>query len=242
MEPYWRSSCGGFVLYHGDCLDVLPTLGGIDCVLTDPPFGARRPSAWRSAGERFQEIVGNESVDARWAPLALEAANDGACLYSFCTWDTLGEWRTKITDSGWRVRSCLVWDKGIHGLADLQTCWAPRHEMILFAAKGRHELSGKRPVDLVKVQRVSPDELEHPYQKPVDLLCELLRTNSGTVLDCYMGSGSTAIACAKLGRRFIGIEISEAYCEIAARRMEEALGTGSLFPPEKQPTLFGDPA
>ena len=231
-EPTWKTADGQVQLWLGDCREILADfpLSSINCFLTDPPFGVRRPSAWRSDDARFQEIVGNESVDATWCGLAYDAAADGACCYSFCTWDTLAQWRSGLALAGWRVRSCIVWDKMIHGLADLQTCWAPRHELILFSAKGRHELLGARPIDVVQHQRVS--DLQHPYQKPVSLIGELLRTNAGVVCDPYMGSGTTALACLQAGRLFRGIEIAEEYFDVAVQRITEESRRYSLFEPE----------
>ena len=217
-----REIIGPCELWLGDCREVMAGLsaGSVDCVIVDPPYGARRPSARRSVDDRFTEIVGNESVDSSWAGLAHGITAEGGCLYSFCTWDTIDEWRRGLRAAGWKVRSCVVWDKEIHGLGDLKTCWAPRHEMVLFAAKGRHELAGSRPVDVIRVPRVPSGDLLHPYQKPVELLVELLRTNTGTVADFFMGSASTGVACIRTNRRFIGCEIDPGYFDIACRRIE----------------------
>jgi site-specific DNA-methyltransferase (adenine-specific) len=232
MKPNYER--GGVKLWNADALEWLPTLeaGSIGAVLTDPPFGVRRPSARRSVAERFAEIEGNDAVDARWAEPAFRALSDGGCCYSFCTWDTLEEWRAGLAAAGFRVRSCIVWDKGIHGLADLETCWAPRHEFILFGAKGRHVLQGSRPVDIVRCMRVPAKELEHPYQKPVDLLCELLETNQGTVCDPHMGSGTAAVACVHRQRPFVGCELSPEHFDTACRRVDAAFDSTAMFDPE----------
>jgi site-specific DNA-methyltransferase (adenine-specific) len=180
--------------------------------------------------QRFDEIIGNDAVHGEWLR-DVQVSNGGAC-YVFCTWDTLEEWRQELLKAGLRVRSCVVWDKVRHGLADLKTCWAPRHEMILFAANGRHELIGRRPVDVLREQRVTPVSLCHPYQKPVALICRVLEASRGTVLDPFMGSGTTLVAAKKLNRRAIGIEMEERYCEIAAKRLEQ--GVFDFGPPSEE--------
>lgn len=220
-------------IVQGDCLDVLRELpdGCIDAVVTDPPFGARRPSAWRTADERFAEVEGNDAVRGEWLADAFRCTADGGAMYLFTCWDRMDEWRNLATAAGFRVRSCIVWDKGIHGLGDLETCWAPQHELILFSAKGRHELRGSRPKDIIRVQRVNANELLHPYQKPVKLIRELLRASvdyGDTILDPFAGSGTAGAAAVQQDCKAILIEKEPAYCEIARRRVAEAMGTGLL--------------
>ncbi len=214
-------------LIHGDCLEVLPTLAGegIDAVIADPPFGARRPSAWRLADDQFDEVMGNDAVYTEWLGAAVRVLKDGGAAYVFTCWDRLEEWRQAMTEAGLRVRSCIVWDKGIHGLADLETCWAPQHELILFGAKGRHELRGSRPRDIIQANRVPANRLRHPYEKPVSLLKRLIEASTqpgDLILDPFAGSGTTAVACMKTGRRCIAIEKDERYIPIIRRRIAEA--------------------
>jgi site-specific DNA-methyltransferase (adenine-specific) len=175
--------------------------------------------------QRFDEVVGNQEVDARWISEAARLLVDGGAAYVFTCWDRLEDWKTEIQEQGLRVRSCIVWDKGIHGLADLQTCWAPQHELILFASKGRHVLKGARPKDVVRVNRVSSAQLQHPYQKPIELLsviCQASCLEGDTVLDPYMGSGSTGVACIKEGINFIGCEIDPKHFATARRRIRDS--------------------
>ena len=219
MTPYYQDSA--CTIYHGDCREILPQLPKVDLVISDPPYGVRRPSARRLEHHRFSEVHGNDSVDTAFISL-LNVVDRGA-VYLFTAWDVLNEWRLAL-DPSFKVRSCIVWDKCVHGLADLKTCWAPKHEMILFAANGRHELRGGRPTDVVSIMRVSPIDLLHPYEKPESLIGLLVCHSSdegNTVLDPFMGSGTTLRAAKDLGRKAIGIEIEERYCEIAAKRLAQ---------------------
>lgn len=216
---------GNALLYCGDCLSEMGRVesGAVQCVIADPPYGARRPSARRMASDRFDEVVNNEAVHAEWIPEAFRVLADGGALYVFVCWDVMHQWRKELKRAGFRVRSCIIWDKVVHGLADLVTCWAPQYEMILFAAKGRHELKGKRPKDIVRVQRVDPTALRHPYEKPVDLLTRLVKASTvegETVLDPFMGSGTTGVAAIQTGRNFIGIELDEGIFTAAEKRIK----------------------
>jgi site-specific DNA-methyltransferase (adenine-specific) len=214
-------------LHLGDCLELMKALpsGSVDTIITDPPYGARRPSAWRLADEQFAEIQNNDRAYIEWLSEAFRVLVDGGAAYVFTCWDKLEEWRQAMTMAGFRIRSCVVWDKAIHGLGDLKTCWGPQHELILFGAKGRHELRSPRPKDVIRVQRVNSGDLEHPYQKPVQLMEHFIRASSDKgqmVLDCFMGSGSTGLAAQALERNFIGMELNADYFAIAQRRIEAA--------------------
>ncbi len=221
-------------LHFGNCLDILPTLepGSVDCVIADPPYGARRPSARRSVAERFTEVHGNDKPRPEWLRPAFDVLADGGAIYVFACWDRMEEWRVAMTQAGFRVRSCIVWDKGVHGLADLETCWAPQHEMILFGAKGRHELCGSRPADVIHCQRLDPAKMVHPYQKPSKLFARLVRASTdhgGTVLDPFMGSGESGLVAQQYGRDFIGIELDPVHYATAERRIEAERTRHPLF-------------
>jgi len=213
--PYYQDDA--VCLYHGDCREILPDLPLVDLVLTDPPFGCRRPSQARPVP--FDEVEGNDQQDGSW--LLLVSINDPGGVYCFCTWDSLQAWRESVEGVA-RVRSCVVWDKGSGGMADIKTCWAPRHELILFGAVGRYEFSSPRPSDVLRVNRVPAQALVHPYEKPVGLMTAVLASSPGAVvLDPFAGVGPVLRAAKDLGRKAIGIEIEERYCEIAARRMAQ---------------------
>ena len=203
-------------IYHGDASTVLASLPSVDAVITDPPYGCKRPSQW--AGKR-DDIQGNKTIDATWMDSV--SVNDGGAVYVFTAWEVMDVWKAELAKR-WNLRSCIVWDKGIHGLADLKTCWAPRHELCLFAGVGRHELNGKRPVDVLQVQRVN--ETGHPYEKPVALMGRIMEaSNPATVVDPFMGSGSVLVAAKRDNRKAIGIEIEERYCEMAANRLRQGV-------------------
>jgi len=226
--PYWRSDCGRHTLYHGDCLAILPHLSGVDCVVTDPPYGiGYEPSRYRNAV--FSKIIHGD--DSAFDPsIILSLGVD--CL----VWGG-NNFADKLPRGGW-----LCWDKRTNEDADkilgspFEMAWTTREttfKMLRCMHGGVVNADGN-------TARV------HPTQKPIRVMIWCLGFVKGeTVLDPFAGSGTTGVACAMTGRRFIGIEIDEGYCAIAKRRIEEA--ANHLFvptetnPPDDDPPLF-DPA
>ena len=130
--------------------------------------------------------------------------------------------KSAIEWSGFSVESQVIWDRGVHGMGDLKGSFAPRHDVIWFAVKGKFQFSGDRPMSVIKSKRVDPDKMLHPNEKPVGLmsyLVDAVTPRGGLVLDPFAGSGTTLLASEQMGRDSIGIEISEEYCETIKRRM-----------------------
>lgn len=202
MEPYYERN--GIVIYHDDAREV--QLEG-EVMVTDPPYGI----AYRSgkAGSLPRSIVGDESTSLRDEVLARW---DGAAL-------VFGTWR-RPRPAG--TRMVLIWDtKGALGMGDLRLPWKPAHQEIYVIGEG---FEGRRTTDVLTfapVQSMARNGRRHPHEKPVPLLEELIsKSPPGTVIDPFMGSGSTLHAAHNLNRPAIGIEIEERYCEIAAKRLE----------------------
>jgi site-specific DNA-methyltransferase (adenine-specific) len=145
----------------------------------------------------------------------------------FCRWDNVADVP--------KPKSLITWVKNNWSMGDLTDEHARQTEVALFYPGEDHRFPGLRPSDVIVAPRPhwrSPDNAEHPTQKPVGLMMNIVRWTEGVVLDPFMGSGTTGVACIKLGRRFIGIEIEPKYFDIACRRIEEAW---------KQPRLFEEP-
>jgi DNA modification methylase len=212
---------------QGDCIELMQQLPAesVDCIITDPPYGINYQSAWRIDSERFDKLDGDLKIDTSCIPLFYRLLKEGSALYIFTRWDVYPEWLNAISRSGFMVKNCLIWDRGIHGLGDLNGCYAPRYDMIIFATKGRHLLKGGRPIDVIKVNRIDPEHLLHPTEKPVKLIRYLIEHSTkekDIILDSFMGSGTTGVACQQLDREFIGMELNEAYFRIAEKRINEA--------------------
>lgn len=198
-EPYYEHA--GIVIYNCDCRDILPSLKA-DCVVTDPPYGMAYKSGWEA-----RPIEGDADTGARDEALALW----GGPAVVFGRWDC-------PRPPG--VRALLVWDKGEWpGMGDLKFPWGPSHEEVYVLGEG---FGGKRMGTVLRVRRMPGAQLAHPNEKPPEILQLLIeRCPPGTILDPFMGSGTTLRAAKDLGRKAIGIEIEERYCEIAAKRLAQ---------------------
>lgn len=208
---------GDATLYLGDCLEILPTLGKVDAVVTDPPYGMVFKSNRRTVAHA---AIANDG-DTTLLAMACEipAAHS---RYVFCRWDNIRDVP--------KPRSFITWVKNSWSMGDLEHEHARQTEGALFYPGESHFFPRGRPADVVFAPRTGNEN--HPTEKPVALMQQVVEWTSGLVLDPFMGSGTTGVACAKLGRRFIGIELEERYFSIACRRIEEAY---------RQPRLFNEP-
>lgn len=201
------------LLIHGDCLEIIPRLRAkIDAVVTDPPYGIRHSSSY-GASWANTEIKGDTDTSAR---------DKIVSMFPEIPLAIFGTWKTQPVD---RVRAVLVWDKGpAFGMGDLSIPWKPSWELIYICGSG---WTGKRDEGVLRGHLVVSWESKgrcHPHQKPVSLIETLLKKipHAKTILDPFMGSGSTGVACLNLGRNFIGIEQNRAYFRIAQRRLRAA--------------------
>ena len=214
--PKWREEvlAEGVRLIQGDCREVLPTLGPVGAVVSDPPYGMEFRSNHR--------IVKHDAIanDAEEWPLQLAVSIPaGHSSYVFCRWDNLPTVR--------KPKSLVTWVKNNWSMGDLQHEHARQTEVALFYPGPSHDFPRGRPTDVVECARTGNEY--HPTEKPVALMRAVIEWTRGTVLDPFMGSGTTGVAAVKLGRKFIGIEIEPKYFDIACRRISEAL---------KQPDMF----
>lgn len=223
---------GNAAIYLGDAMKVLgggsavPS-GSVDLVIADPPYGIDFSSD-RQKGIARKALRGIRNDKAPFVWFLHHAAGclkDGGCLLCFSRWDVQDVFMRAIAMSGLDVRSVVVWDKTTHGMGNLKSAFAPSYETAIFATKGKYEFPGKRPNDVIACAKVPPSKLEHPNEKPVELMAALIDATcpeGGTVLDPFMGVGPVGVACANSGREYIGIELDEGYYEIAKQRIAEA--------------------
>ena len=213
MKPYFETELGK--LYHGDCIEILPRLEPVDLVLTDPPYGI---------GDK---CVGGCGKSHGWA-------NSHAEKYVRNNWDSsppcedcfklICEKSDKQIIWGGNYfklepsRCWLVWNKPERGftLAEAELAWTNADNVVRVFDRRRHE-----------------NDRVHPTQKPLSLFIWCLSLSwtkkTNTVLDPFLGSGTTAVACERLNRRWIGIEIEEKYCEISAKRIDKETRQLKLF-------------
>lgn len=224
MKPFYERD--GITIYHGDCLEVMPCLpeGGVDLVVTDPPWMV----GVTSHGNQQRPQDGNmlRPFLRLWWEGVRRLLKDGGEGYVHIDWRTYPLWYPVACDFV-RMRNLLVWDyewkKG-------GNFYRFSHELIMFFTSGdarRRFSAAERDVWREKpINWTSPKKL-HQAQKPLALTERMIGNSSREgelVLDTFFGSGTVLLAAKRLGRRAIGVEIDEAYCELAAKRLESEEG------------------
>ena len=209
-------------IINADCLDILKQLPDkcIDLVLTDPPYGMNYQSGRRK--QKYEKIKDDNNLD--WLPDFLKElkriSKDNAIWYVFCSWHNVDVFKQEIQKIR-NIKNILIWNKNNFGSGDLFCDFAPKYEMCIFCNENK-KLNGNRIANVLNFAKTN-NEL-HPTQKPIDLFETLILKASNPndlVLDCFSGSGTTAIACHKLKRRFICIEKDKDYYEASVKRLEE---------------------
>lgn len=214
MTPYYEDdSC---TIYHGDCREVLPSVE-FDCVITDPPYGIGISTNYAERGRGalvqcndYPPIHGDdEPFDPSWllasdVPTVLFGANHYAerlpSSPSWIVWDKLDGLTSKR-------------EVGFNDQADAELIWTN--------IGGPVRILSQRWMGAMKSGAESMHRRLHPTQKPVELMRRLVGMTDGVIVDPFMGSGTTLRAAKDLGRKAIGIEIEERYCEIAASRLAQ---------------------
>jgi site-specific DNA-methyltransferase (adenine-specific) len=202
-KPYYDHA--GIQIYHGDCREIIPSLPPVDLVLTDPPYGMDFQSNYRIV--KHDRLVGDSAL-----PVDLILAAIAKALYASyvcCRWDNLVDMP--------RPKSLIAWIKNNWSMGDLEHEHGRQWEAVCFYPGPSHQFVRRIP-DVVRADRTG--NVLHPTEKPVGLFTQIIQANVGeTILDPFMGSGTTLRAAKDLGRKAIGIEIEERYAEIAAKRL-----------------------
>ena len=207
---------GDATLYLGDCMDILPTLDKVDAVITDPPYGINYdPTQYKG---NFKEKIFND--DKEFDPTKIIKLCKTVILWG------ANNYTKNLPKGGW-----LCWDKRTNEASDgvlgspFELAWHSNHKKYKIA---RIQHCGVINADGAGIKR------EHPTQKPISLMkwCIDQAGNPQTILDPFMGSGTTGVAAIQLGCKFIGIEREPKYFEIACKRIEQAVAQPQLFEPE----------
>lgn len=228
---------GSATLYLGDCREILPGIGAVDAVVTDPPYGqSYKVNTFYAGGTRENAVVQRNGSTLRVRPnvydpiIGDDEPFDPTHLLSLAP--DIIIWGAHKFGHQLPEGSFLVWDKVPTGKkrdqGDGEVAWINRPgaplrifrllwDGLCVGVGARHEVTAGQ-------------KRHHPMQKPEALMVWCLGfTTAALVLDPYMGAGATGVACARLGRRFIGIEIEERYFDIACRRIEAAQKQGDMF-------------
>jgi len=246
---YYRTDLG--VLYCGDCLEIMPHLEPVDLVITSPEYNINNTSGggirggagcgkWPNAklvdgyGDNEDCLPNNEYVkkmktklSSMWSTLN----NSGAIFYNHKPRPQRDGLLMPLDHgSHLPLKQIIIWQRS-GGINFTETHYLPTYEWIMLYAKPEFRLKkgGCKKTDIWRFPQAQKNE--HPAPFPVLLPMNILEStkNTGFVLDPHMGSGTTAVACERLNRKWIGIEIEEKYCEIAAKRIELERKQRKLF-------------
>lgn len=240
----------GVEVYLGNCLDILPEIGPVDHIITDPPYEAIMHSLIGKAPARRHRADGGPKIKAldfdpidnirlQVAGLAANYCNGWALI--FCTTEGVGRWEDAINESKAKYKRACVWVKPDSlpqfngrgpavGVENFIAAWCGSGHSCWNAG-------GKRGV---YTHRTNPPERDgrHPTEKPVALMCEMTLdfTNQNQLIaDPFMGSGTTGVAAVRLGRRFVGIELNKKYFEIACQRISDEISRPTFFSKAPRP-------
>lgn len=240
MRPYYDEA--GITVYHGDALEVLPELPEIGALVTDPPYS----SGGLYRGDRVQRTVtkytnsdtwrkppefSGDNRDQRsflaWASLWLTAARNlaapGAMAIIFTDWRQLPTVTDAVQCGGWLWRGLATWWKP--GIRMQRGCFSASSEFLVWGTNGQKQDHDGAPQNVFACQPVGGEEREHAAEKPLEVMTWALKAvpRDAVIVDPFMGSGTTLRAAKDLGRRAVGIELEERFCEVAARRLAQGV-------------------
>lgn len=228
-KPYYSDDA--VVIYNADCREILPLLEPVDLVLTDPPFEKEAHTLQRrvkrTGGLMATEVLPFAEIteELRKESSRLMAALCQKWALVFCQIEAAPNWRESFEDGGHIYRRTCLWIKP-DGMPQYS---GDRPGMgyetfVAMHGPGRSVWNGGGRHGVFVINKGEGHAQEHPTTKPIKLMKELVALFSNpkeTVLDPFMGSGTTLRAAKDLGRKAIGIELEERYCEIAASRMAQ---------------------
>jgi site-specific DNA-methyltransferase (adenine-specific) len=250
MEPTWMTLDGSVRLYLADCLDVLPTLGAgsVDAVIADPPYSVSEKGSvhvGRNGGRRNLDFFEGDHDWEAMTEIVLEAAGKARAIstptashYWWCGHRQMGRLAAVYEKLEWKTKF-LVWAKACPAPAPPWSGWPSGAELCLYAYRpGRKWMIAPRDMPRSNVfvadsfRYGQPGKVDHPTQKPLTVIEPLVAASSAAgdaVLDPFMGSGTTGVACVRTGRKFIGVEKEPKYFDIAVKRIEAELNRAPLF-------------
>jgi len=224
---YYRTENG--VLYCGDCLDILPLIKDkVDLILTDPPYNIHITGGGIITREKkkyldnIEKNFGSDFNPTKYLKLSLNIM-DKYNAYWWCSRLILNDYINFAKKNKFNF-DLLVWNKS-NPMPLKNNKYLPDTEQCIFIRNNNPYFNNNLPFDYYRKIYNEPIQLNngHPTPKPENIIIKQIKISTkenDLILDPFIGSGTTAVACEKLGRRWIGIEISEKYCEIAKQRIK----------------------
>lgn len=216
---------GDCTLYLGDCREIMPTLGKVEAVVTDPPWGLGKLSGTTSIARNRNAYDGYDDTETNFIETVLPAINVALHLAN----------GRGVISSGTRQMFAYPNPRAVGGFycpaAVGMSPWGfAGYSPVLFYGKDPRDGKGQNSIMTRLTERASCPE--HPCSKPIGamiLMVQKASIENETILDPFMGSGTTLVACAKLGRKGIGIELEPRYFDIACKRVEDAYKQADFF-------------
>jgi len=207
-----RCMCGDSTMID----DVEKLMNGekADMVFTDPPYGISYKSNW---SKKFDEIK-NDDEFLDFKPILDIVCEKNSPMYIWTSHQVFHIWRELFIDN---YKSTIIWYKKFGGMGDLKAEYGHNYEMCLYLCNGRSEFIGDRPKAVWEIGVDNANDYKHPTQKPVSLAENALgHHNKNNIIDLFLGSGSTLIACEKTGKQCYGMELDEKYCDVIINRWQ----------------------
>ncbi len=218
---------GDATLYLGDCLEILPQISKVDAVVTDPPYGVNYEGSTTKHGHNGGVYQSFEDTPESIAIVCVPAIRAAVAL-SGCALVTPGNANSHLYDPP-RAQGAIFYPSGANSGPWGFVCSQP----LFYYGRDPHLARGLgRKPNGFSTTEAADRSIDHPCPKPIAvmrLMVERVSFEGDVVLDPFMGSGTTGVACANLGRKFIGIEIEPKYFDIACRRITEAYAQPRLF-------------
>lgn len=223
-------------IHHDNCMNLIDAFPDeyLDACITDFPYGIDFQSNMRIKSEKFDKIANDKEPYTEWIKPLFPKLKEGGRLICFYRWDVQDKLFKAIEEAGFILKSQLVWNKGAHGMGDLAGSFGERHELMIYATKGRYIFpDGKRPVGFYNVVggAGNSNQLVHPNEKPINLMREIVRdaTQKGELIfEPFSGSGSLPCAAKHEGRDFIASELDHKHVETGRRRLK-SVNPNKLF-------------
>ena len=228
-------------VYNKDCVELLDDMIKegvlIDCVITDPPYLISYKTNHRKDKEhKFCKAIANDDNPQLISDVIerlYKVMKEDTALYMFCGSDKVDFFKQEL-EKYFQVKNIIVWDKGNHTAGDLEAQFGKQYEFVIYANKGRAKFNDgvMRYTDIWRIPREVGTNQIHQNQKPIDIISRMLKIHTkenDLVLDPFMGSFTTAVACHKLKRKFIGAELDKEYWQLGQKRLEDEQNQITLF-------------
>src|SRR5699024_8861791 len=218
-------------IYNMDCIEGMKDIddNSIDLIVTDPPYLIDYKTNYRKdKNHRFNNVIlndNNENIIKDYIKECHRVMKKDTAMYMFCSFDKVEVFKTEL-QKYFTIKNMIIWVKNNHTAGDLEAQFCKQYEIIFLVNKGRRKIEEKRITDIWHFDRVSSHKLLHQNEKPVSLISQCIRQHSkkdDLVFDGFMGSGTTAVAAHRTGRKFIGYELDDYYYKVASKRIDEEM-------------------